>query len=245
MLQLKSVSGSLAALTLAAVMSGCGGPVGGSAATHHAPKATQTVSPAPADLSADFESGTLKGWSSTAAATVTSKAAANGKFGAQISTDQGPGYLNWSSKAFKQGLTNASLRAYVQVVSRGTGQSVDLITIKDSNLVNNFDFFVTADTQRFKWDLYRGNTGQSAFRVAPGHWYLVEVQCQFAGTSYNARVRIDGVDQGMITSSGQVPATVESVWLGTAVPKTHMQRYDDVALRLADSWPGYLGGVTK
>jgi hypothetical protein len=172
---------------------------------------------------------------------VSFKAAANGKFGAQISAKRQPGYLNWSSAAVKQGHTYASLRARVQVGSHGPGESLDLITIKNSGLVNNFDFFVTPYTQRFKWDLLRSNTGESSFKVEPGRWYLVEVQCMFAGSAYNARVRIDGVDQGMITSSGQLPTTVRSVWLGSAASKTHLQRYDNVALKLGDSWPGYLG----
>jgi hypothetical protein len=231
--KLMPVIGALTALVLTAALSGCGGarvvPVNGQTTTGgHAQIRAQRVSLSAPYLSANFESGTLAGWSSTAAARVTSVAAAHGTFGAQVSASQRPGYLSWSPTMVVQGLTYASLRAYVQVVSHGAGQSLDLITIKNSHLLNNFDFFVTPNTQRFKWDLNSGNTGQSAFRVAPGRWYLVEVQCEFA----------------MITSPGQLPATVRAVWFGTNLSKTHVQNYDDLALRLGDWWPGYLGGVT-
>jgi hypothetical protein len=203
----------------------------------------QGPSPAGPEKTANFESGDLRGWSSTAGATVSSGAADHSTFGAEIRADKAPGFLEWGTDALKQGRTHASLRAYVQLVSRAGAESVDLITIQNSNLRNNFDFFVTGHTQRFKWDLNNADSDQSAFTVVPGRWYLVEVQCEFDGTSYSAGVRIDGVSQGMITSSGQVPATVRSVWLGTPVAKTHVQRYDDVAVRLGDSWPGYLGRV--
>ncbi len=191
-------------------------------------------------LTDNFESGQIRGWSSKAGATVSSVAAANGVFGAEIRAARSPGYLEWGTDVVAQGRTFGSVRAYVQLVSRAGGESVDLITIKNDNLRSNFDFFVTGDSQRFKWDLYNANSEESAFTVKPGRWYLVEIQCEFAGTTYSAVVRIDGVSQGMITSSGQVPATVRSVWFGTNSSKTHVQRYDDVALRVGDSWPGYL-----
>ena len=203
----------------------------------------QGETPAGPELTADFESGNLNGWTATAGATVTSAAAANGVFGAEIRAAQSPGYLEWGTDVVAQGRTYASLRAYVQLVSRAGGESVDLITIKNDNLRSNFDFFVTGDSQRFKWDLYNANSDESAFTVEPGRWYLVEIQCEFAGSYYNAGVRIDGVSQGMITSSGQLPSTVRSVWLGSTASKTHVQFYDDVALVVGDSWIGYLGPV--
>lgn len=194
-------------------------------------------------LSDSFESGTLDAWSSAASASVSPDAADHGTFGLEINANQAPGYVGWSPSLVPQGHSYASLRAYVQVVSQGDGESLGLITVRNSLGVHNFDFFVTADTHRFKWDLANSDSAESAFTVEPGRWYLVEIQCEFAGTYYNAGVKIDGVNQGLITSAGQVPATVRSVWLGTYAPKTHVQRYDDVELSVGDSWPGYLGAA--
>lgn len=237
------VSSAVAALLLASALSGCGSaPAGKAPATVQKPPVAANV---PANLSANFDSGTLAGWQETAQAKATAQAATNGKFGVQISANQEPGYLKWSTEVNRAAKTSASLRVYLKVVSRGTGQSLDLLTIKNSSMINNFDFFVTANTDQFKWDLNNANAGQSHFRVKPGRWYLVEVQCDFADSTYTAQVRIDGVDQGTITSAGMKPATVRAVWLGTPVPKTHEQLYDDVALKLSNTRLGFLGGATK
>lgn len=195
-------------------------------------------------LSDGFESGTLDAWSATASAAVSPDAADHGAYGLEINADQAPGYASWSSSAVPQGHSYASLRAYVQVVSQGDGESLGLITVRNSLGIHNFDFFVTADTHRFKWDLANSDAREADFTVEPGRWYLVEIQCEFAGTYYNAGVKIDGVNQGLITSADQVPATVRSVWLGTYAQKTHVQRYDDVELAVGDSWPGYLGAAS-
>jgi hypothetical protein len=191
----------------------------------------------------DFESGTLHAWSSTASASAQPSAALHGSYGARISAVNAPGYLRWSGAAIQNGHHYATFRAYVDVISHAAGQSVNIVTIKNSNMVNNFDMFVSGSTGRFRWDLRNADSHQSSFVVQTGRWYLIEVQCSFAGSTYNANVRIDGVNQSSIASTGQVSATVRDIWVGAATRRTHVQYYDDVAVAVGDASLGYLGGV--
>jgi hypothetical protein len=121
----------------------------------------------------------------------------------------------------------------VRLESRGTGQSVDLLTVANSAGRRNFDFFVTGDTQRFKWDIYAGDSDEAGFTVVPGQWYLVEVLVGYAGTRHSASVRIDGVDQGTIVSVGNA-VDLASVTIGTHSAKTHAQSYDDLLIRFGN-----------
>ena len=193
-------------------------------------------------LEADGESGTvMPPWSASAGAEVSSSAAKTGSRGYVVRGAGSEGYLRWSDTAVEQGHAAFSVRAWVQVKSRGAGESVDLITVTNETGVNNFDFFVTGSSSQFKWDLLQTDTGQSNFVVESNRWYLVEARGEFAGSTYNASVRIDGVEQQSISSPGLPATTVRSMWLGTSLPKTHEQWYDDVALRVGDGTVDYLG----
>jgi hypothetical protein len=65
-------------------------------------------------------------------------------------------------------------------------------------------------------------------------WYLVEAVVDFAGTEHTARVRVDGVDQGTIRSSGS-DSRVQTLHVGARAAKTHGQYYDDVFLDVGDA----------
>lgn len=192
-----------------------------------------------------FESRSLSGWKQSAAATVSPQAGRTGGYGAQISARSGPGFLWWSPAQLVQGNSYASFRAYVQVVDAAPGESVDLITIKNSLGRHHFDLFVAGDTQRLKWDLYSGDSDETSFAVVPGRWYLIEVKLDLEGRWHNADVRIDGVHQGAITSDEGRSYTVRSLWLGTPNAKTSTKRYDDVALVVGKERLAYLGAPTS
>ena len=155
----------------------------------------------------------------------------------------------WDTDVVQQGHTHATVRVWVRLNSRAGNESVDLLTIANNQSSRNFDFFVTDDTQRFKWDIAGQDSGEAAFTVEFGRWYYVEAQVEYAGTAHTAEVRIDGIDQPGVTSAG-VPSTVQSVTVGAFRAKTHSQDYDDLAVQLGDTtvpWlppPGNGGGVT-
>ena len=197
-------------------------------------------------LEADAESGTVIPPFSTATnASVSSAAAKRGSNGYVVNSTNAAGFASWSSAAVEQRHTDFSVRTWVQVRSRAAGQSVDLVSVQNVRTVNNFDFFLTADSSRFKWDLQNANSRSSSFTVIPNRWYFLEAYGSYGGSTYTASVRIDGVDQGVIASPGQTASTVKSLWLGTTAAKTHEQWYDDVALRVADSSIGFLGAPVE
>ena len=68
----------------------------------------------------------------------------------------------------------------------------------------DFDFFRGPSTGKWRWDLFRDNYAVSTMAAVVGEWYYVEVLIDFGGadgTTYTAQVRINGVDQPMITST--------------------------------------------
>jgi hypothetical protein len=200
---------------------------------------TASPSAAAGDVSFDGEAGTLDGISASANATVTAGAARHGSGGLDIEGTAEPAFARWNPDVVPQGHTHASVRAWIRLISRGAGESVDLLTVQNARRVENFDFFVNGITGRFQWDLWRNDTDQSDFEVVLDRWYLVEAQVEFADGQYTAAVRIDGIPQGTIAST--LPSTtVRALWVGAEPPKTHHQHYDDIALTVGDAPMGWL-----
>ena len=195
----------------------------------------------------DGESGNLDGISTRRNAWLSGAAAKNGSAGLRVSSSNAAGYARWDGGAIAQNRQHASVRFWVRLVSRRAGQSVDLFTLANARGSRNFDFFIAGDTGRFKWDIYRTSADESSFAVTPGQWYLVEARISYQGTSHTARVRIDGVDQGTISSPGS-NTTVASATVGSFTAKTHTQDYDDIAIDVGTQplgWitPGAGGGA--
>lgn len=191
-----------------------------------------------ADITFDGESGVLPTTTTSANTGVTGAAAHTGNFGLRLSGTEAASYVTWSTEAVPQGRTHSSVRTWVRLIDRGPGQSVDLLTVGNNLKTANFDLFVTGDTQRFKWDLHRDDYDLSDFVVDFNRWYLLEAQVEFAGTEHAAEVRIDGVPQGTITSTGTGTA-VRRLTVGTAAEKSHTQHYDDIAFAVGDGPLGW------
>jgi hypothetical protein len=187
----------------------------------------------------DGESGTLAGISASGGATVTPAAARHGNGGLALTANAASAFARWNPDVVPQNHTHASMRVWTRVLNRGPGESLDLFTIQNSRRVENFDIFVNGITGRLQWDLFREDTDWSDFVVEQGRWYLVEAQVEFAGSQYTATVRIDGVNQGTITTN-QAATTIRSMWVGAEAPKTHTQHYDDLALQVGDAPLGWL-----
>lgn len=183
---------------------------------------------ADAPLTFDAEANSLAALSASQGANTPLIAAYSGQRGLRVAATKAPGYVTWSRSAVGQQPYLAA-RFRVRVISHGAGESVDLFTVTNGQRVRNFDFFVTGDTRRFKWDLWQSNAGEADFLVQYGRWYTVEVRVSFAGETHWASVAIDGVDYGTITSPW-VDTTVRSVILGAYTAKTHIQHYDDIAI---------------
>ena len=199
------------------------------------------ASPASADVAAvsfDGEAGTLAGVSASAGATVTPAAARHGSNGLDVAGTAAPAYARWNPDVVPQGHTHATARLWVRLLSRGAGESVDLFTIQNARRTENFDLFVNGITGQLQWDLYRANEDHTDAPMQLNRWYLVEVQVEFAGGEYTARVRLDGVDQGTIASS-YPSTTVRSVIVGSEPAKTHHQQYDDLVVRVGDAATGW------
>lgn len=169
--------------------------------------------------------------------TLAAGAAKNGERGFDVSATKGPGYLRWGEK-FVPHQTYFSLRFWVQVKSVAPGESVDIFTVKNTTDEHNADFFLTPGG-RWMWDLANPDSRQGQ-RGLLNQWYLVEAKGGFEKGNYTVTVRINNTEHPTVVSKGLPAAQVKSLWLGTSVPKTHRQWYDDITLATSNKPLDYL-----
>jgi hypothetical protein len=194
---------------------------------------------APRSLTADFESGETGDWTETARATVTAAAAHAGRGGLDVAAHGSDAYARWVAPPH---LPYWSFRSWVRVVSSTPGESVDLFTVRNREMTNNFDLFVGAGDRAFQWDLFRENAARAAGAAEPGRWYLVEARGSFAGTTSTAEVRIDGLPQPAISSPGQPRSAVREFLVGSiGTEKTNRVQFDDVRIDVGDAPIAFLG----
>jgi hypothetical protein len=201
--------------------------------------ASPSTRPAARGLEADFESGAPDGWTEISGATVTADAAHEGRAGLEISARGSEAYARWAAPG---DLPYWAFRAWVRVAAWTPGESVDLFTVRNREITNNFDLFVGAGDRAFQWDLFRENAGRAPGPVELGRWYLVEARGSFAGTTSTAEVRIDGVPQPPIASPDQPRSAVRDLVLGSiGTTKTNRVQVDDVQVEVDDAPVPFLG----
>jgi hypothetical protein len=204
-----------------------------------APAAAPEAAGGQPDVAFNGESGTLAGIAESANASAATGAARNGARGLLLSTSAAASFARWNTTVVPQGHAYASVQTWVRVLSRGAGESVDLVTVGNTQGSAHFDFFVNGTTQRFQWDLFSNDAADADVAVVYNRWYLVELRVEFAGTEHTAEVRIDGIPQESISSTG-TDSKVKMMTVGSAAAKTHVQHYDDIELRVGDAalgWP--------
>jgi hypothetical protein len=217
-----------------ALLTGCGDGGDADAGTTGPPASAR-----PRALETDFEAGTTAGWTSTAGATVTETAAASGAFGLDVTAEASDAYARWAAPG---DLPFWSFRARVRVVAWTPGESVDLFTVRNREITDNFDLFVGGTDRAFQWDLFREDSARAGGSVELGRWYLVEARGSFATTTSSAEVRIDGVPQPGIASRGRPASAVREFVIGSVgTTKTNRVQFDDVRVQVSDAPVALLG----
>jgi hypothetical protein len=233
---------SAAALAVALLLAGAATACGGDANAERDPRPPGATTVERGPRVTGFEAGEVPEGADSASIALTSGAARSGARGLEVRARGGDAYLRWDTAALGGEQPYWSFRAWVRIVDWTPGESVDLFTVRNREATNNFDLFVGAPWRRFQWDLYREDSGEVAGPVAPGEWHLVEAKGSFAGATSTAEVRIDGVDQPPIASSGQVPSVAREFVLGSiGTDKTNTTHFDDVAIALGDAPLPFLG----
>ena len=200
------------------------------------PASTVRASVVATSLSTDFDDGTTTAFSSTSNVSLSGAFARSGPYGARaVNTATRGGYLAWSSSRFRYGVRYGRITAWVKVVSHRTGESVDVLSLKNARGSRNFDFYRDPGTGRWRYDLYRFDSELSTMTAVVGRWYLIEALVDFGGrggTAYTADLRINGIPQPSIESTGQVGTTVKSAWFGDPNPdhKHNVRYYDSLAV---------------
>lgn len=224
---------------VALVAAGCGDDGGSGRA---AGSTTTTARPKPAAVATGFEdAGALDG-AEVGNATITADAARNGGRGLEVRSQDSDAYVAWAADRFGGERPYWSFRGWVRVVAWTPDQSVDLFTVRNRQVVNNFDLFVGAPWRKLQWDLFRGNSVETPWQAELGQWYLVEARGSFGTSTYTADVRIDGVEQPSIASPDQPPSAVKEFVLGSiGTTKTNRVQFDDVEVRAARTPLPFLG----
>jgi hypothetical protein len=194
-----------------------------------------------------FEAGELPQGTESASVALTAAAARSGGQGLEVRARGGDAYLRWDAAALGGERPYWSFRAWVRIVDWTEGQSVDLFTVRNRDVTDNFDLFVGEPNRDLMWDLYREDFAETAVPVTPGQWYLVEARGSFGAPTFAAEVRIDGVPQRPLASPGHRPSAATEFVLGSiGTAKTNTTQFDDVAIALGDAPLDFLGlpGVT-
>lgn len=191
-------------------------------------------------LWAAFEAGTLSAWSATSNVILSPGYAASGAFGARaVSTASRGGYLSWDSDAVAQGERYARIRGWVKVAAASGSTDTGVMTVKNGSGRHHFDIFRDTSEGTWRWDLFRDDYALSTMTADIGRWYYIEALVDFGGvggTTYRAQVRIDGIDQPTIVSTGEVGTTVRSAWFGEPQPgRTNTRLYDSLVLDVGNT----------
>lgn len=195
-------------------------------------------------LNDDFESGAATNWTTTSHVVVSAQSAKTGRFGARTAvTPNTASYLAWTPPRITAGLRYARVRGWFEVDSRAAGESVDVFTVKNAQGSHNFDFFLTP-RGRWRYDLFSKDSALSTMPAKLGSWYHVEALVDFGGpkgSTYSAKVWINGVAQPSISSTRQVGSTVQAAYFGSAIAgKTAIRHYDDLALDVSGTPLAYM-----
>jgi hypothetical protein len=133
------------------------------------------------------------------------------------------------------------------------GTDAAIMTTKSTTLApgtgqGHFGMFFHPATNKLRWDLLAADFGESTMTFVPDQWYYIEAKWyygsyQAAGAAtYTADVRINGISQTSIASSGLDPYFVQGFGFGSdQTNQTYSYDIDDV-LGAAGTQPlGFLG----
>ena len=191
---------------------------------------------ASAHLTANAETGDLSVWSSTQNAAATTGSKRDGSYGYNISHTSAPGFMTWDNTAIEQNHEYAAFSFKFNLHSRVSSESVDLFTLRNANGVNHFDMFLLANTSTLAWDLLSSNSDTYGTAISLDTWYLVQGLVYLGASTYTADVWVNGVGQGQIQSTSQVPSTVRSLTVGpNCCTKTSNRDYDDIDLAVGET----------
>jgi hypothetical protein len=206
---------------------------------------TVAVASAPAasadtDLFDSFESGTASAWSVFSNVSISPAAARSGSYGVRAVTNPlESGFLTWNRSDVTQGKRWARVSGWMRIASCDCSDNVGFLNIKNANGVNHFDLWRDKSSGTFRYDLLDRDNEYSTMKVDVGEWYFVEVLVDFGGddgSTYVARLRINGETQPSIRSTDQVGTSVRSVWFGGPTAfKSFTKDYDNLNLDLSDS----------
>jgi hypothetical protein len=192
-------------------------------------------------VTTSFDSPAALGRAEVKGASVTTAAAHGGSGGLEVTSTGSDAYVRWDTGVLGEGHSYWTFRAWMRVVDWTPSESVDLFTVRNLEVKNNFDLFVGAPYRRLQWDLYRENSAQAApFQL--GRWYFIEAKGSFATSTFTADVRIDGETQPSISSPDQPPSAVSEFILGSVgTAKRNRAQFDDLRVELADAPLPFLG----
>jgi hypothetical protein len=125
-----------------------------------------------------------------------------------------------------------------------TGNKPSVLSVVTVGGVDDFTLFHDLGVNDWlKYDLKQTDNATTPVLTA-NQWYLVEAKGSFAGSTWTADVRLNGVRQPSIATTGKTPEVVHNVVWGPAVStQTFTQHVDDIAVAVGSVPLPFLGAT--
>jgi hypothetical protein len=201
------------------------------------------------DLESGFEGGSPLDIFDAPVATPPSQDAAathTGSFGALFNPNLAFMFMRWRAAGGTQQSIPASsdcwsFRTYVRFPAATfppSGIPPSIISVTQLTGSDDFTFFYNPTTNKWQWDLDNADLARSIDEVIPDHYYLIEGKGEYFANNWRADVRIDGVPQDSILTTGNAASTLQYIQFGTAVDtQVWTAHFDDMAFAYSTGSP--------
>lgn len=149
-----------------------------------------------------------------------------------------------TEQSIPTGQTHWSARMYVRYpTSLPGGATASIFSVVQATGVDDFTFFFNPAISQLQWDLNTLDLGRSAV-IIPDRWYLIQARGDYSGSTWRADVRIDGIGQTSIATSGKAPSTIDFIQFGiSSATQTWTGHFDDCAFAYGTHPLKFIGGI--
>jgi hypothetical protein len=147
-----------------------------------------------------------------------------------------------SEQSIPAGQSCWSVRMYLRYpTALPGGATASIFSVVQATGTDDFTFFFNPATSRLQWDLDALDTERSD-PIDPDVWYLIEAKGEYNGSTWTANVRIDGIPQLSVATSGAAQSTIDFIQFGiSSATQTWTGHFDDCAFAYGTSPLRFIG----
>lgn len=191
-----------------------------------------------------FETGDTSKWPTIVGAPLVGATyAKNGSNGVLISpANSSKSIASSTGKWAQTGLPFFSAAMWVQFKAFSAGKSQSVLTIANTNNLDNVDIYLDATTQAWTFDVKNADKIITSLVPSLNVWYRIRSKADFSGTTWTSQFMVDTIELGTCTSTGESAKSTRSVIIGepTNTDRTNSFWADDFRIVCAAADPGWL-----